>query len=368
MALATINDLVGEALDSVGAETEAIRNVVVSGNTTMAHLLLQIEPRYLRRDPYIPTVSDFPILKAGEIGLKANPTAAVFVMPGPASYVGGDIVSGVLYTGFHREDPVTLFIDIGTNGEIVLGNREWLMTAACSAGPAFEGGGIRWGMRAEEGAIEKVTINPQTLVPDLSTVGDAPPRGICGSGMIDLIAELLKTGIVDRSGQFAEGLNNERVRKQGDEWAYVLTFAEGTPMEEDIVFTASDLKNLIYSKGAVYAGFTTLLGHVGMDFSMVDRMIITGGFGQYLNIEKAISIGLLPDIDRGKFAYMGNSSIVGAYMALLSTDYRQEARMICESMTYVDFSSNPRYMDEFTSALFLPHTDLNAFPSLTANG
>jgi uncharacterized 2Fe-2S/4Fe-4S cluster protein (DUF4445 family) len=366
MAQATINDLIGEALDSAGAGRESIRNVVVSGNTTMVHLLLQIEPRYIRRDPYIPTVSDFPVLKAGEIGLKANPMAAVFIMPGPASYVGGDIVSGVLYTGFHREDPVTLFIDVGTNGEIVLGNREWLMTAACSAGPAFEGGGIRWGMRAEEGAIEKVTIDPQTLVPTLSTVGDAPPRGICGSGMIDLIAELMKTGIVDRSGGFATELGNDRVRRQGDEWAYVLTPADETPVNEDIVFTASDLKNLIYSKGAVYAGFTTLLGHAGMDFSMVDRMIITGGFGQYLNIEKAVTIGLLPDIDRNKFAYMGNSSIVGAYMALLSTTYRQEARTICNNMTYVDFSSNPGYMDEFTSALFLPHTDLKAFPSVSS--
>ncbi len=205
-------------------------------------------------------MSDFPILKAGEIGLKANPMAAVFVMPGPASYVGGDIVSGILYTGFHREDPVTLFIDIGTNGEIVLGNREWLMTAACSAGPAFEGGGVRWGMRAEDGAIEKLTIDPQTLVPDLSTVGDVPPRGICGSGMIDLIAELLKTGIVDRSGQFAKDLDHQRIRSLGDEWAYVLAFADETELNEDIVFTASDLKTLIYSKGAVYAGFTTLLG------------------------------------------------------------------------------------------------------------
>jgi uncharacterized 2Fe-2S/4Fe-4S cluster protein (DUF4445 family) len=368
MALATINSLIGEVLASTGSLSEAIRNVVISGNTTMAHLLLQIEPRYIRRDPFIPTVSDFPILKAGEIGLKANPIAAVFIMPGPASFVGGDIVAGILYTGFHREDPVTLFIDIGTNGEIVLGNREWLMTAACSAGPAFEGGGIRWGMRAEEGAIEKVTIDPQTLVPELSTVGEAPARGICGSGMIDLIAELLKTGIIDRSGQFTKGLDNERVLEQGDDPAYVLAIAHETPMDEDIVFTASDLKNLIYSKGAVYAGFTTLLGQAGMDFSMVDRMIITGGFGQYLNIEKAVTIGLLPDIDRTKFAYMGNSSIVGAYMALLSAEYRREARTICNTMTYLDFSSNPRYMDEFTSALFLPHTDLKAFPSVTATG
>jgi uncharacterized 2Fe-2S/4Fe-4S cluster protein (DUF4445 family) len=366
MALATINDLIGEALDSVGAKVDAIRNVVLSGNTTMAHLLLQIQPSYIRRDPYIPTVSDFPILKAGEIGIKANPIAAVFVMPGPASYVGGDIVAGVLYTGFHREDPITLFIDIGTNGEIVLGNKEWLMTAACSAGPAFEGGGIRWGMRAEEGAIEKVSIDPVTLAPQLTMVGDAPPRGICGSGMIDLIAELLRVGIVDRRGQFNMDRDNPRIREAGDESAYVLVFADQTPMQEDIVFTASDLKNLIYSKGAIYAGFSTLLGEAGMDFSMVERVIIAGGFGQYLNIEQAVTIGLLPDIAREKFSYKGNSSVKGAYMALLSTSCRHEAREICNRMTYVDFSSNSRYMSEFTSALFLPHTDLNVFPSVVA--
>lgn len=364
MVLSTINALVNEVLDSVGSQAAAVRNVVISGNTTMAHLLLQIEPRYIRRDPYIPTVSDFPILKAGEIGLKVNPIAAVFIMPGPAGYVGGDIVSGILYTGFHRESAVTLFIDIGTNGEIVLGNREWLMTAACSAGPAFEGGGIRWGMRAEEGAIEKVSIDSQTLNPTIATVGELPARGICGSGIIDLIAELLKSSIIDRSGRFVTGLSNKRVCYQGDEPVYVVVFADETPMEEDIVFTESDVKNLIYSKGAVYAGFTTLLAEAGMDFSMVERMIITGGFGQYLNIEKAITIGLLPDIDRAKFAYMGNSSIVGAYMALLSTEYRQEAREICNNLTYVDFSNNPKYMDEFTSALFLPHTNLQAFPSV----
>jgi uncharacterized 2Fe-2S/4Fe-4S cluster protein (DUF4445 family) len=364
MALATINGLIGDTLASVGAKPEFIRNVVISGNTTMAHLLLQIEPRYIRRDPYIPSVSDFPILKAGEIGLKADPIAAVFVMPGPASYVGGDIVAGVLATGFHREAPVTLFIDIGTNGEIVLGNKDWLMAAACSAGPAFEGGGIRWGMRAEEGAIEKVAIDEKTLTPEIATVGDAAPRGICGSGMIDLISELLQTGIIDRSGQFQKGFENQRVRESDGEPAYVLAFADQTAMDEDIVFTASDLKNLIYSKGAVYAGFTTLLAEAGMDFSMVDRFVITGGFGQYLNIEKSVRIGLLPDIDRSKFNYMGNSSIVGAYLSLLSQDYRQEARVICNSITYMDFSSRPQYMDQFTSALFLPHTDLKAFPSV----
>lgn len=365
MALATINNLITEAVEGAGVDVTHVKNVVVSGNTTMAHLLLGIEPTYIRRAPYVPTVSEFPILKAGEIGLKANPIAAVYIMPGPASYVGGDIVSGVLFTGFHREEPLTLFIDVGTNGEIVLGNQDWLMTAACSAGPAFEGGGIRWGMRAEEGAIEKINIDPETLEPDCGIVADMPPRGICGSGMIDLISELLKTGIVDRRGSFRTDLKHPRIIKKNDEFAYILAYASETPMEEDIIFTESDLKNLIYSKGAVYAGFTTLLNEAGLSFEMVDRIIITGGFGQYLNVEKAIKIGLLPDVQRDKFNYLGNSSIAGAYMALLSGKYRQEAIKICNNMTYIDFSNNTRYMDEFTSALFLPHTNLEMFPSVT---
>jgi uncharacterized 2Fe-2S/4Fe-4S cluster protein (DUF4445 family) len=366
MALATINSLVGQTLDSAGADAGQIRNVVVSGNTTMVHLLLQIEPRYIRRAPYVPTISEFPILKAGEIGLKAHPTAAVFIMPGPASYVGGDIVSGLLYAGFHREDPLTLFIDVGTNGEIVVGNKEWLMTAACSAGPAFEGGGIRWGMRAEEGAIERITIHKETRAPEYATVGDAAPRGICGSGMIDLMSELLNAGIIDRSGKFFTDLPTLYVRRIKDEWAYVLAFADQTPMGEDIIFTESDVKNLMYSKGAVYAGFTTLLKIAGLQFAMIDKVIISGGFGRYIDIEKAVRIGLLPDIERSKFIYLGNSSIVGAYMALLSGEYRHEAGRVCSQMTYIDFSSHPNYMDEFTSALFLPHTNLDMFPSVVA--
>jgi uncharacterized 2Fe-2S/4Fe-4S cluster protein (DUF4445 family) len=364
MVLATINNLISEALDAAGQKKTDIRNIVVSGNTTMIHLLLRIEPRHIRREPYIPTVSEFPVLKASEVGIRAHPVAATWFLPGPASYVGGDIVSGVLYTGLHREDPLTLFIDVGTNGEIVLGNREWLMTAACSAGPAFEGGGIRWGMRAEEGAIEKVVIDPETWEPEWSTVDDMPPRGICGSGMIDLIAELCRTGIVDPSGVFQSEWEHPRIREVQGEPGYVLALAEETPVEQEIVFTASDLKNLMYSKGAVYAGFTTLLGEAGLTFDDVERIIITGGFGQYLNIDKAVRIGLLPDLDRERFTYMGNSSIAGAYLALLSGDHRREAGVICRNMTYIDLSNNNRYMDEFTSALFLPHTDMASFPSV----
>jgi uncharacterized 2Fe-2S/4Fe-4S cluster protein (DUF4445 family) len=364
MALSTINNLISEALTSVNGNFKDIKNVAIAGNTTMTHLLLKIEPRYIRREPYIPSVSEFPILKAGEIGIKANPIAAVFIMPGPASYVGGDIVSGMIYSGLHREEALTLFIDVGTNGEIVLGNKDWLMTASCSAGPAFEGGGVRWGMRAEEGAIEKVSIDPETLEPTFSTVGDVSPRGICGSGMIDLISEMLLTGIIGQDGKYKLDQHHYRMKKDGEDLAYIVAFADETPMQEDIVFTEIDIHSLTLSKGSVYAGFMVLLEQAGLDFSKIDRMLITGGFGQYLNIEKAITIGLLPDIDRNKFKYLGNSSIGGAYMALLSDDYRNEAMKVSNNMTYIDFSSNSRFMDEFTSALFLPHTNLKAFPSV----
>ena len=364
MVLETINNLIGEALDSAGADLLQVKNLVISGNTTMTHLLLKIEPRFIRREPYIPTVSEYPIFKASEIGIKVNPIAAVFLMPCPASYVGGDIISGMIYSGLHRDDPLTLFIDVGTNGEIVLGNKEWLMTASCSAGPAFEGGGIRWGMRAEEGAIEKVSLDSKTHDPVFTTVGDERPRGICGSGMIDLISEMLLTGVIDQKGRFRLDASHKRMNADRENPAYILAFADETSMGEDITFSETDIHSLVLSKGAVYAGFTTLLKQAGLSFADVDRVWISGGFGQYLNIEKAVSIGLLPDIGRDKFRYLGNSSIAGAYMALLSDTYRNEARLVTNGMTYIDFSSNSQFMDEFTSALFLPHTDMKAFPSV----
>jgi len=364
LALSTINTLIKEAVDGVGVDFNEIHNVVVSGNTTMTHLLLKIEPRYIRREPYIPSISEFPVLKSGNIGLKANPNAAVFVMPGPASYVGGDIVSGILYSGLHKEAEMTLFIDVGTNGEIVLGNKDWLICASCSAGPAFEGGGIRWGMRAEEGAIEGVAIDRHTFDTALKTIGDEPPRGICGSGMIELLSEMMLTGIIDQRGKFQLPADHSRMGAIGDEPAYILAYADETPMEEDLVYTESDIDNLLRSKGAVYAGFTVLLNQVGVTFDMIERVIITGGFGQFLDIEKSIAIGLLPDIARDKFQYDGNSSIGGAYMALLSDAHRKTAKEVCSAMTYLDFSTNTSFMDEFTSALFLPHTNMEQFPSI----
>lgn len=367
MAISTINNLSTRAMTAIHADHKQIQNIVVSGNTTMVHLMLGIEASYIRREPYVPTVSEFPIMKAGGIGLKAASYAGVFIMPGPAAYVGGDIVAGVLYTGFNRFEPLTLFIDIGTNGEIVLGNHEFMMTAACSAGPAFEGGGIRWGMRAEEGAIEKITLDPDTFEPSYSTVENKTARGICGSGMIDLLSEMLTKQVIGQDGKFMIGTDHPRFTLFNEEPAFILEFGKTIGTQEDIIFTQSDIRSLILSKAAVYAGFFILLEQVGMDFSGVEQMIITGGFGQYLDIEKAITIGLLPDIERTKFKYMGNSSIAGAYMALCSNTYRYQAIEISNAMTYLDFSSNNAFMDAFTRAQFLPHTDEKLFPSVHMN-
>ncbi|MFW6415107.1 MAG: ASKHA domain-containing protein [Thermodesulfobacteriota bacterium] len=366
MALNTINGLINDVLDTAGEQEESINNVVVSGNTTMTHLFLGIEPRYIRRKPFIPTVSDFPVLKSREIGLNTDPAAAVFVVPGPASYVGGDIIAGVLYTEIHKKEEMTLFVDVGTNGEIVLGNKDFLVSASCSAGPAFEGGGIRWGMRAEEGSIENVEIEAGSLEPKLSIIGEKSPRGICGTGMIGLLSEMLNKGVIDQQGKYILDSDHPRIKQMEDEKAYVLEFAENTQMNEDIVFLETDINTLLYSKGAIFAGFKVLLDQVGLSFDVLDKILIAGGFGEYLNIDQAVNIGLLPDIDRNKFQFVGNSAIAGSYLCLLSEEHRQQARSICNSMTYIDFSDNNSFMDEFTSALFLPHTNVNLFPSVMA--
>jgi uncharacterized 2Fe-2S/4Fe-4S cluster protein (DUF4445 family) len=212
-----------------------------------------------------------------------------------------------------------------------------------------------------------VSIDPDSLEPTITVIGETAPRGICGSGMIDLISEMLTRGIIDRSGKFSLDKARPRITEETGETAYIVVFGRDSAMGKDIIFTESDIKNLILSKGAVYAGFTALLKQAGMDFSMVDRIQITGGFGRYLDIQKAVTIGLLPDVARSKFEYLGNSSIAGAYLALLSEEIRNEAQQVCNAMTYIDFSTSNQFMDEFTSALFLPHTNLKDFPSIVAN-
>jgi uncharacterized 2Fe-2S/4Fe-4S cluster protein (DUF4445 family) len=366
LAVGTINDLIQELRRRNNIEPREIHEVAVAGNTTMTHLLLGIEPRYLREEPYIPGISSPPKLIAQALDLHVNPVARVHVLPSVGAYVGGDITAGVISSGMYATDKLTLFIDIGTNGEMVLGNEGWLLSCACSAGPAFEGGGVRDGMRASTGAIEDVFIDDGTFEPTFRTVDDAPAVGICGSGLIDLLGELFVTGLLDKSGHFDLEAPTARIRVRDGVPEYVVCRAGEGDAERDIALTESDVSSLIRAKAAIYAGFEVLCSSVGVDLADVEQILIGGAFGQYLNVEKAIRIGLLPDQPVEKFHFLGNTSALGAFATLLCVNVRHDVSDVASKMTYLELSADNSFMDEYTSALFLPHTDLTGFPSVHA--
>lgn len=356
-----INDLIAPMIERHAVTFEDIESVIISGNTTMSHLFWGLDPSYIREEPYTPTLNAFPLWKAHIARLNINKQAPVYTVPCVASYVGGDIAAGVLASRMHRKSETALFMDIGTNGEIVIGNKEWLVTAACSAGPCFEGSGIKHGMRATEGAVEYVSIDPQTFEPTLRVIGSGNPIGICGSGMIDAITEMFLTGVIDQKGRFVKGLNTSRIR-DGFEGPEFLLYGD---RRRDIVLTEVDIENIMRAKAAIYAGISLLLKKVGLTLDDIERVYIAGGFGNYLNVEKAITIGMLPDISKEKFLFLGNASIAGAYLCLLSDKMRKEAEEIALKMTNIELSVSRRFMDEYMSALFLPHTDISLFPTVS---
>ena len=354
-----INDILTPLVERHSIEREDIASVVVAGNTTMSQLFWGLDPAPIREEPYIPTVNFFPKWRAGTAKIAVNSQAPVYTVPCIASYVGGDIVAGVLASKMHRNPEVALFMDIGTNGEIAVGNNEWLMTAACSAGPCFEGSGIKYGMRATEGAIEDVRINRETLEPEIKIIGDTAPIGVCGSGMIDVVAEMFLTGILNQKGKLQKEVS-KRIREGEDGLEFVVYSGDSS----DIVLTEPDIENIIRAKAAIYAGFSILLKEVGYTFDDIHKVYIAGGFGKFLDIEKAIILGMLPDISRAKFEYMGNTSITGAYLCTLSRRMREEAEEIARKMTYLELSVSRSFMDEYVSALFIPHTNIDAFLSV----
>ena len=366
-AVATINDIIEEVCRSVIINPSDISYIMAAGNTVMAHLLLGIDPKFIRESPYVPSVSLFPLTKAAPLGIMAHPSVRLFLYPCIASYVGGDIVAGVHSCQMHKSEEITLFIDIGTNGEIVIGNSEWMVCAACSAGPAFEGGGIKYGMRARNGAIENCHIHQDTLEPMIVTVGNTNPRGICGSGLIAIVPELLDTGIIDQRGKFTGENKHPRIRKDVDGWEYVIAWSHDTLIGEDIVITEIDLENLIRAKGAMYAGYQTLLESVGIGFNDLDRVILAGNFGAHIDLERAIAIGMLPDIDREFFYYLGNASMLGCQISLTDHHRFRERTQVRKIMTDLELSSNTNFMDYYMAALFLPHTDSSLFPTFTKN-
>ena len=366
LVLETFNRLLAQAAQRAHVTPEQIYKVTVAGNSTMIHLFLGLPPQSIRLAPFITAVNQPPPVLAGELGLAVHPLANVDCLAGVASYVGSDISAGVLSSGLATTDKLTLFLDVGTNGEMVVGDRDWLMTCACSAGPAFEGAGVEHGMRATAGAIEEVWIHSESYEPTYRVIGNGPPAGLCGSGLIALLAELFITGVMDRAGNFVQTLPTPRVRVGEHGPEYVVAWAAETAMGRDLVLTEVDVDNLLRAKAAIYAGYMVLCQSVGVDPAAVQQVLIGGAFGQYLNIEKAIQIGLLPDLPWERFQFLGNTAAKGAYLALLSRAARQQVVDVAAKMTYLELSADNTFYDNFTSALFLPHTELARFPSVQA--
>jgi uncharacterized 2Fe-2S/4Fe-4S cluster protein (DUF4445 family) len=314
----------------------------------------------------VPAATIYPPFKAKSIGMALGEHVAALVYPCISSYVGGDIVAGVMGSGIYRSTELTLFLDVGTNAELVIGNKDWLACAACSAGPAFEGGGIKFGMRAAKGAIEDFSLDPISFEPMIMTIGNVRPKGICGSGLIIMVATMFEMGVINNLGKFDRDLDTPRIRETEGGYEYVLAWKDETQIDRDITLTEIDIENLIRAKGAIYSGCMTLLNEVGMSIQEVDQIILAGGFGSYVDLEKAMVIGLLPEIDPGKVTFIGNGSLLGAKMSSLTNRIRRDVSDVTQKMTNFELSDTNSYMDHYIAALFLPHTDLDQFPHLKA--
>jgi uncharacterized 2Fe-2S/4Fe-4S cluster protein (DUF4445 family) len=362
MVVNGINEIIEGLCGEHKIDLNNVTSVFCAGNTTMVHLLMRIDPSFIRRDPYVPTANSISAMRAGEVGIKINPRGILSCVPGISSWVGGDVTAGVLSTGQDKAEELSLLIDIGTNGEVVLGNKEFLIATSASAGPAFEGSGVGCGMRSSSGAIQKVRISPDYKI-ELETIANARPRGICGSGYIDIIAGMLKTGLLDKDGKIKD-IAHKRVRKTDLGREFVLVFKEENDSRGDIVISEADIENLKRAKAAIYAACNILVRHMDLTFDKVKKIFIAGGFGTSLNIGSAIRIGLLPDLPLERFVFVGNTSLSGARQMILSQQASDTASAIAAKMAYFELSTEPAYMDEYMAALFFPHTDLARFPSI----
>lgn len=358
-----INQMIERLCKKHDVPSEEINAIVAAGNTTMSHFLLNLTPCNIRLEPYVPTADVPPQILAHELGINVSSDATLDTIPSVASYVGGDIVSGVMACGIPDQDEIKALIDIGTNGEIAIGNQDWLVCCSASAGPAFEGGGTTCGMRATTGAIQEVEISDGKVT--YKTIGNVKPRGLCGSALIDAIYELVKSGIIRPDGKFDRDLKDDRLSIHDNVPQYLIASSEETESGRDLAITESDIDNLMKSKGAVFAALKSLIDYIGLGFEQLNTIYVAGGFGTYLNIPKAVGIGLLPDIPQENILFVGNSCLTGARMSLLSEAALEKCINISRSMTNIELSIYPPFMDEFMAALFLPHTEKKLFPSVS---
>ncbi|OGQ94579.1 MAG: ferredoxin [Deltaproteobacteria bacterium RIFOXYD12_FULL_57_12] len=359
----TINAIIGQMLKKTAIDRDEISSITLAGNTTMTHLLLGLEPHNIRRAPYVPVSIFFPPIRAQDLNINLAEHAVALVYPAISSYVGGDIVAGVMGSGIYRTDKLTLYVDIGTNAEIVIGNREWLVCAACSAGPAFEGGGITHGMRAAAGAISDFSLHPLTFEPMNITIGNKPPIGICGSGLLIIVAALLENGVINPRGKFTHGLSTPRIREGRSGYEYVLVWKEEGGIDRDIVINEVDIENFTRAKAAIYSGIKTLVEEVGLQVSDIEQIILAGAFGSFIDLDSAITVGLLPEVDPARIVYVGNGSLLGAWMSEMSNHIRKDVVEVVRRMTSFELSEVGRFRDQYVASLFLPHTDATLFPA-----
>jgi uncharacterized 2Fe-2S/4Fe-4S cluster protein (DUF4445 family) len=365
LALKSINGLLAELIKEKGIEQELICSGVISGNTTMIHLLLGLNPDYIRLEPYTPTLLEVPGLKASHIGLEIHPEAILHISPAVGSYVGGDITAGLLCTDLAEPlDDIIVFLDIGTNGELVLGNRDFILSCACSAGPAFEGGAISCGMRATRGAVESVTIDRETSKAEVEIIGNSKARGICGSGIISLLAGLFSSGWIEPSGKLNRSKSSPYILTQGRQASFIIVPDHESQSGVALTISEAEIENIIRAKAAIYSACSLMLNQVGIDPESISKFYIAGGFGHYLDLDDCITIGLLPDLPRDVFKFLGNTSLIGSQMLLTSQDFHLRQQNLSRRITYIDLGSDPDYMDQYTAALFLPHTDSSRFPSV----
>ncbi len=356
--IGSINRLIVKVTEHAGIDKYAILHAYIAGNTIMMHLLCGVHADTVRLEPYVPVFLNTPIMRATDLNIDINQNGILRTSPAIGSYVGGDITAGLLCTEMFTDEDISLFIDIGTNGELVVGNKDFMFACACSAGPAFEGGGIYHGMRATTGAIQKAVIDPASGKTTAVTIGDVEAAGICGSGMIDLIAELHRTGLMDNSGSLQLDKQCDYVEQRGRKGVFYVD-------EQRKIFVSDlDIGNIMRAKAAIYSAAALLLKHIGIEFKDLKKIYIAGGFGKELNLNNAIAIGLFPDVNRDVYSYLGNTSALGSAMLLTSKEKNVIQQNIIANMTYVDLSYEPNYMDFYTAAMFFPHTDLSQFPSV----
>ena len=361
----TLNPLILNMCASAKIKPAQVYRLAIGANTTMNHLLMGVDADPVRMEPYIPTFFKTNSLFASDIGLKVNPDAHIILAPNIGSYVGGDITAGAFVSMIWNKPEFSIFIDLGTNGEIVFGNSDFMMSCACSAGPAFEGGDISCGMRATDGAIEAIKLDKETLEPTYSVIGDpgTKPVGLCGSGIIDMIAELFRCGVINPKGQIIR--EGRRIRR--DEFgmgSYIIAFEEEAGSVKDVELTEADIDSFIRAKGAIFSAIRTMLSYCDFDISMIENVYVAGGIGSGINMGNAIEIGMFPDIPVEMYHYLGNTSLAGAYAMLYSTEAERKVYEIAQNMTYIELSNVPSYMDEFVAACFVPHTDKSLFPSI----